>query len=161
MKKIILFRHAKSSWELGVSDKQRTILEEGKLRTTKVALASKKHINADFYFVSSTATRALETAQIALNVWDIPVESLIIKDEYYTFNLHQLVENIKALPQNASTVVIFGHNEAFTDFVNKYGSEFIDNVPTSGFVQIDFKTQEWNSLQKGVTTKIIFSKEIS
>jgi phosphohistidine phosphatase len=56
--------------------------------------------------------------------------------------------------------MIFGHNSAITDFVNKFGDFFIENVPTSGLVVIEFETDFWKNITKGKIKKVILPKEI-
>ncbi|MEY2869533.1 MAG: hypothetical protein RIR01_2030, partial [Bacteroidota bacterium] len=58
------------------------------------------------------------------------------------------------------SVILFGHNAAITNFVNKFGDVFIDNVPTSGFVSLQFDTDSWDSISKGKTKKIIMPKDL-
>ena len=57
-------------------------------------------------------------------------------------------------------LMLFGHNEAITNFVNKYGNIRIDNVSTSGFVNIIFDTVNWNTLENGTTQKVIFPSDL-
>ena len=50
MKKLILIRHAKSSWSLDVSDQDRPLTEKGIRKTEKISIASKKiFFNAKIY----------------------------------------------------------------------------------------------------------------
>jgi len=57
-------------------------------------------------------------------------------------------------------LIIFGHNAAITNFVNKFGDIKIDNVPTCGFVSLQFKSGYWEKIQKGETKKIIIPKDL-
>ena len=61
MKKLILIRHAKSSWSFDVSDRDRPLTEKGIRKTEKISIASKKiFFNAEVFY-SSPANRALHT----------------------------------------------------------------------------------------------------
>ena len=67
MKKVILLRHAKSSWSYDVADRDRPLIEKGIQRTEKISIASQKiFIDADIFF-SSPANRAFHTASIIIN----------------------------------------------------------------------------------------------
>jgi len=57
-------------------------------------------------------------------------------------------------------VILFGHNEAITNFVNKFGDVFIDNVPTCGFISLQFDANDWLSIENGTTLKTIFPKDL-
>jgi hypothetical protein len=50
--------------------------------------------------------------------------------------------------------------KAITNFVNKFGDVFIENVPTSGFVSLQFDADSWNAINKGKTHKTIFPKDL-
>ena len=67
---------------------------------------------------------------------------------------------IKSCSDVFDNVILFGHNEAITNFVNKFGDVFIDNVPTAGFVSLQFDTNSWGKIKKGETKKIIFPKKL-
>jgi phosphohistidine phosphatase len=54
-----------------------------------------------------------------------------------------------------TNVFLFGHNNAITDFVNKFGDLFIPNVPTAGWVTIEFEAENWASITKGKTIRFI------
>jgi phosphohistidine phosphatase len=57
-------------------------------------------------------------------------------------------------------LIIFGHNEAITNFVNKFGSSFIENVATSGFVSILFEQESWKYISNGITKKVVFPRDL-
>ena len=109
---------------------------------------------------SSTASRASETALIFAQNISYPIENIIFKSDLYTFDGHELEKVIKSCSDLYDNVILFGHNEAITNFVNKFGDVFIENVPTSGFVSIKFDTENWESLSKGQTQKTIFPRQL-
>lgn len=160
MKKLILIRHAKSSWDISCRDIDRPLLNVGIERAIKVAKKTKLLVNADYYFTSSPATRAFETAKIFLAQWNIPISNCVQISELYTFDVDSLKEIVKSYPNSQENVIIFGHNDAITEFVNKFGDEKIINVPTAGFVEIVFDSNDWKSIKKGTTNTVIFPKFI-
>ncbi len=64
MKNLILIRHAKSSWDKPVSDKDRELNERGKNDAILVSKESRVLLDDHFVLFSSNARRALETATI-------------------------------------------------------------------------------------------------
>ncbi|HEX8576327.1 MAG TPA: histidine phosphatase family protein [Flavobacterium sp.] len=160
MKEIILIRHGKSSWENPFDDFQRGLLDKGIKNAVKVALATKKFIDEESIIWSSPARRAITTAQIVTDNWANPKLEIITKPALYTFDATVLQEVIATCENNVKKLIIFGHNEAITDFVNKFGNVLIDNVPTSGFVALQMDTDNWAALKKGRTTHIIFPKDL-
>lgn len=159
MKRIILFRHGKSGWGLPVSDIDRDLEKSGKIRTRKSAEALKKKINfeIDAWF-SSPATRARKTAEITADYFN--QNKIEINDSFYTFSFFDLLKEIKKLDNGLNTVIVFGHNEAFTEFVNRMGSQYIENLPTSGVAIIEFAADEWNEIEKGETQLVIKPKNL-
>jgi phosphohistidine phosphatase len=47
----------------------------------------------------------------------------------YTFDVKQWRKLLNF--EKISNIILFGHNAAITDFVNKFGDVLIENVPTS------------------------------
>lgn len=159
MKNLILIRHAKSSWEAPLRDKDRPLTNRGILDAHSVAEKSITHLPKKFLIWSSTAKRASETAMIFTQTFSCPLESIILKDDLYTFDVNQLERIIKSCNNLNDCVILFGHNEAITDFVNKFGSIEIFNVPTSGMVSIEFESNSWENIKNGKTVKTIFPKD--
>jgi phosphohistidine phosphatase len=109
---------------------------------------------------SSTAKRASETAIIFAQNLMWPLESIQYKDDLYTFDANKLESVIKSCSDDYENVILFGHNEAITELVNKFGDVFIDNVPTTGFVSISFNTNNWSSISEGKVLKTIFPRDL-
>jgi phosphohistidine phosphatase len=109
---------------------------------------------------SSPAKRAHETAKIFSKAILYPLESIVFNDDLYTFDENKLEKVIKSNSNDFETIILFGHNDAITHFVNKFGDIYIDNVPTSGLVWLEFNTDNWETLCKGKTIKTIFPKKI-
>lgn len=158
MKKLILVRHAKSSWDEPVEDKARSLTKRGIKDAQLVSSEILKYLPKTFVIWCSSAKRAVETAMIFTQNMSFSAESIIFKDELYTFDLNQLEKVIKSCKDEYDCVILFGHNAAITDFVNKFGDVFIENVPTSGFVSIDFDNESWRNIKKGRTREMIFPK---
>lgn len=160
MKKIILIRHAKSSWIYNINDFDRLLLDVGIDKSIKVAHKSKLFIEHDSLILSSSSKRASETAKIFLEHWNIDITKINFLKSLYTFDVNQLEQIVKSSSNSYNNLILFGHNSAITDFVNKFGDIFIDNVPTSGFVSIIFETTSWDDINKGKTDKVLFPRDI-
>lgn len=160
MKNLILIRHAKSSWEAPLKDFDRPLMKRGILDAHDVSLHISDYLPKTFIIWSSPAARASETALIFAQNLSYPIESIIYKDDLYTFDEKQLEKVIKSCDNSFESVILFGHNEAITNFVNKFGDVFIENVPTSGFVSLQFDAHSWDTISKGRTHKTIFPKDL-
>lgn len=160
MKNLILIRHAKSSWDAPVHDKERVLAQRGVRDAHLMAQSITNFIPKLNLIWSSTAKRASETAIIFAQNQMWPLESIIFKDELYTFDASKLEKVIKSCDDSYENVILFGHNEAITDFVNKFGDIFIDNVPTAGFVSLSFTSDSWTNISNGKTKKTLFPRDL-
>ena len=160
MKTLYLVRHAKSSWKEDVDDHKRPLKDKGRTDGKLVAKKVSKEIEAPQRIVSSDATRALSTAQFfkeALNVDDSDFET---NHDLYDFSGQNVMKIIKSLDDKLDTVMIVGHNHAFTSIVNMMGNKYIENVPTCGFVMIQFDDKKWSDITTGKTIKTIFPRDL-
>ena len=110
--------------------------------------------------VSSPAKRAFDVCKIFINKMDISEEILQINPTIYDFDGRKTADFIKFLDNSYQKVMLFGHNFAFTDLANKFGNIFIENLPTSGLVMINFNIDLWKDIDKGTTELIIFPKNL-
>lgn len=160
MKNLLLMRHGKSSWELNVSDEDRALNQRGITDAKLVgeAIAS-KGLEIDFSF-SSPANRAFHTAMICLRQSRFPLDRFAVVPELYDFSGNHVLNFVHNIPKELNTVLIFGHNHAFTHIANSLGSQHIENVPTSGFVHLRFNDTVWTSISNGNTVQTIFPKQL-
>ncbi len=160
MKNLILIRHAKSSWDAPLKDIDRSLDQRGIHEAHLVAVSCVKFLPSTYVIWTSPAKRAQETALIFAQNSSYPMESIVIKEALYTFDEKKLEKLIKSFSNDFENVILFGHNGAITNFVNKFGDVFIDNVPTSGFVSMQFDTNSWEKIKNGKINKMIFPKNL-
>ncbi len=160
MKQLILVRHGKSSWEYSVGDKDRPLLERGINDGHLVAGTFKANAPGIDAAFSSPANRALHTCMIVLRTLNFPLDKCRITEQLYDFSGESVMTFVRGLADDLDTVLIFGHNNAFTEVANDWGSQSIENVPTSGLVHLNFDTDSWNALDKGTTVQTIFPKHL-
>ena len=160
MKSLIVVRHAKSSWDAPLRDFDRPLQQRGIQDAPLVSSSLSGVLPKTFVIISSPAKRAAETAVIFAQNISYPVESIQYREELYTFDERNLESEIRAISNDYDNVILFGHNEAITNFVNKFGDIFIDNVTTSGVVSLTFDSDDWGGISKGKTRKVIFPRDI-
>ena len=160
MKKLIVVRHAKSSWKHNVRDLDRPIKNRGITDITAVSKEFKrKYVHPEIVF-SSPARRALETCNIFLKHIEFSYNNVIISPELYDFGGNSLINFIKSIDNTYNNVMLFGHNHALTYFVNTYGDNYIDNLPTSGLVIFEFDIDTWKDLKPGKIIEMIIPKNL-
>lgn len=160
MKTLYIFRHAKSSWDLPVADKDRPLALKGIKDAHLMGSHLAGKLSPPQVCLSSPANRALHTAVILCKQLQIPSEQIKITDELYDFYGDNLLKVIRAQPKNLSHLMLFGHNNAITNIVNILGDREIANVSTCGFVELVFDVAEWYEVQTGVVKQFIKPKAL-
>lgn len=160
MKNLILIRHAKSSWNAPLNDKDRPLSKRGIDNAHQISQAIKDFLPKTNLIWSSSARRTKETAIIFAQNLQWPIENIVFKEELYTFDENQLQKVVTSCNDDYENLILFGHNDAITNFVNKFGDAYIDNVPTSGFVSISLPINSWANLKKGTTNKMFFPRDL-
>ncbi len=156
MKNLILIRHSKSSWDAPVQDIERSISKRGVKDAHLIAAKTTEILPQSYIVWSSKAKRTQETAFIFSQYLSIPLETILFSEDLYTFDAKSLEKIIKKCKNSYDSLILFGHNEAITKFVNKFGDLYIENVPTSGVVALQFDTNDWNTISKGKTIATLF-----
>ena len=156
MKNLILIRHSKSSWDAPVQDIERSISQRGVKDAHLIAAKTPEILPPSYIVWSSKAKRTQETAYIFSQYLSIPLETIHFSDDLYTFDSKKLEKSIKKCENSHAILILFGHNEAITKFVNKFGDLYINNVPTSGVVALQFDTDDWNTISNGQTIATLF-----
>lgn len=160
MKHLILVRHAKSDWSNQVSDFERPIKRRS---YDDIKLVADRLLNHDFNIdivCSSDAKRAKQTVEAFVEHLNIDTSQIVFKHDMYDFSGFGLLSVVTALDESVTTALCFGHNHAITDFVNKFGNQYIDNVPTAGLVWLTFNVDSWSDIESGETRLILFPKLI-
>jgi len=156
MKKLYLLRHAKSDWsDASQGDFERGLNARGeKALTTMAEVLKKKKIMPDL-ILSSSATRAMLTAQgLAKNIHY--KGKLKYLETLYFADPQEIIEIIKEIKDKYDTVFIVGHNPETTELTNLILDEYIDNVPTLGMVALNISVKQWNQFRPENTTLDFF-----
>jgi len=159
MRKIVLVRHAKSSWEYNLTDHERPLNSRGINDAHLVSKAICGRIDPNL-ILSSDAVRAKTTAKIFISNLNIHPDNLVLNHSLYDFSGHDLLKVIKDCNDSVNELMIFGHNNAITNFVNAYGNMHIDNVPTCGVTVLEFEIESWKDLKKGRTVETLFPRDL-
>ncbi|HBR55679.1 MAG TPA: hypothetical protein DEA82_16425 [Flavobacteriaceae bacterium] len=160
MKTLYMARHAKSSWKHDVIDHQRPLKGRGKRDGKLVSEYVAKNYSAPEKMISSDATRALATANYFKKAFQVSDENFITNHTLYDFSGQNVMEVIKSLDNTLDCVMIIGHNHAFTSIANMLGNQYIDNLPTCGFVIIEFDVEAWQDISTGKTTTMVFPRHL-
>lgn len=160
MKTLYIIRHAKSSWEFDVSDDKRPLNDRGVRDAGLVGEHLKTLVEPIDKVLCSPAKRAHSTAKIIVSHLHVSESVFSLEPNLYDFEGAQVIDVIKNCHDDINTLMIFGHNHAFTSIVNLYGDQHIDNLPTAGVVAIEFDVDTWQNISVGKTLLTIFPKSL-
>ncbi|HEY1544896.1 MAG TPA: histidine phosphatase family protein [Xanthobacteraceae bacterium] len=154
MRRLLLLRHAKSSWsEPGASDHARPLNHRGQETAPRIGAYLSRHKLVPDVVLCSTAKRARET-------WDLvaaamrTVPAAIYVERLYDAGLRTLVDIFREADPAARSVLVVGHNpglqEVATDLIAAGDLDdrerLREKLPTGGLVVIDFAIADWSSL---------------
>ncbi len=157
MKKILLVRHAKSSWaDATQNDFDRPLNERGKADAPVMAqrLLSRK-IVVDL-FVSSPAKRAKKTCELFATAFRKNQEEIILKSELYLAPPEVFAQVISGLNDGIETVAIFAHNPGITAFANTLTSTTVDDMPTCSIYALQADTDKWKNFLRAKKSFLFF-----
>lgn len=160
MKRLILIRHGKSSWEYDVADDKRPLIERGFKDGELIAQTFGKFFDQPVKIWTSPAVRALETAKIFQQELGVEDKDFEIKSQLYTFTEKDLLSQINKCNDSIPKLMVFGHNPAMTGVVNHLGDKQFDNIPTTGLTVIDFDSKSWSDISNGKTILNLFPKNL-
>lgn len=148
MKKLLIFRHGKSSHDISdIKDIDRPLKKRG---ITDAIDITQRLMEQNIFvdkILSSPANRALHTASIFARTMKVPFERIEINPLIY-FSYHQdVIEMIKGVDESIETLAVFGHNPTLTDVANQFLVSPIFELPTAGCILLQFEG-EWKNLSK-------------
>lgn len=146
MKTLILGRHAKSDWPDSTPDLQRPLKERGQKDAAFLAgLLAAQQFVPDL-IISSPARRAQQTAAIFAEGLGFQAP-LQIEPAVYHEGIKGLLQLIANLPEEAETVMIFGHNPTMEEMVTRLLRSQVEfSLPTSGLACFESWTVSWAQL---------------
>ncbi|MEQ9305577.1 MAG: histidine phosphatase family protein [Marinoscillum sp.] len=147
MKKIYIIRHAKSSWSFDLEDTDRPLGVRGRRDAPFVGKFLSENEPTPDLMISSPASRALYTALLIADEWGYPEDDIIINSGLYHSSAEKTLEILSNIRDNISSVAIFGHNPGFTDLVNHFATEYLDNLPTAGTYIVTLEVSSWKKIK--------------
>ncbi len=157
MKKLLIIRHAKSSWQdFTVPDLDRPLNDRGKRDAPIMAerIASRK-IHPDF-ILTSPAKRARKTAELFLRTLDVPEENITEMPTLYEAGVGAFYDAVAGSPVSATTIMLFSHNPGITAFVNELTDVKIDDMPTCAVYAISCNIAEWSEFRSAPKEFLFF-----
>ena len=148
MRRLTILRHAKSSWSNpGLDDHDRPLAKRGIRDAPRMGERLRARGADPQVIVSSSAKRALRTAEIVADALGGIGDRITIEPELYLASPGKLVEVVARQDPGVLALMIVGHNPGLTQLVNGLlPSLMLANLPTCGVVTVDLDLEGWNLL---------------
>jgi len=156
MKKIVLIRHAKSSWDnSGLDDFERPLNPRGMKDAPEMSNILIEKIQKPDLIITSSAVRALTTANFFASAFNYPEENIIKDKTIYLASRQKVLEIVSKIDSKNDLIFLIGHNPTITELASFLSNATIDNLPTCAAVGIEFETNKWENISKS-NSKLIF-----
>jgi phosphohistidine phosphatase len=154
MKRLIVLRHGTAEQpEFGRSDFERELTQSGQAEALRVGQTLLERQLIPDVIVSSSARRAVATAQqVALGCkFD---RAVIEHSELYSAGVEAILNVIRtSISDNASTALIVGHNPGFAYIIELFGQEFV-SLPPAGWAAINLNVESWTEVDRNVESNV-------
>jgi phosphohistidine phosphatase len=149
-KDLFLIRHAKSDWSFDLRDFDRPLNARGFRDAPIMAERLQIYYPKPIHLISSTAKRAITTAQLFAENRKISLADIQLAPEIYEATKDKLLELINNFPDAHQQIAVFGHNPGISDLINYLTSEGIMDVPTCAWAHIHFAhADHWSEISGG------------
>ena len=146
MKRLLIMRHAKSSWkDSELPDHERPLKKKGQKDAEHMGkLLKSKDLTPDLILTSSAA-RARETAEIVAEVSKAGKKHVVVLDALYMAEPQTILDAIREHGGDHKAIMVVGHNpglEAFLQIVN--GA--VESLPTAAVAYMSTSVDKWKHL---------------
>lgn len=150
---LLLLRHAKSDWSIEMDDFSRPLKKRGRRAAKQIGRwLYEQHLIPDTV-ISSSAARALETAQRVCKQLDIDASAIISDSRIYEASAQTLLDLLKT-DCHQRRVLLVGHNPGLEDLLLKLTPHSIPLsangkcLPTAALAHLTFDG-DWAELSEG------------
>jgi phosphohistidine phosphatase len=125
-RELLLLRHGKSDWSVGVDDFYRPLKDRGKRAAQRIGVWLAQQKLVPDLIVSSPAERALVTAEKTCKAMGNGAQDIQKEERIYEAGLSDLLKVLADCPADAGRVMLVGHNPGLEELLEWL---VIDSVP--------------------------------
>ncbi len=141
-KKLVIIRHGEAAYFTGMPDIERNLTDNGSIQNIHIAEKILQKDCIPEYLISSNAKRALDTAKIFANTWNVPIDTIEIRPEIYEASVSNLLDVLYSLNNSYNHAVIFGHNPGLSELA-EYLTGLNFDLSTSSALVLEFDIINW------------------
>jgi phosphohistidine phosphatase len=152
MKTLLILRHAKSSWKFPeLTDHDRPLNRRGKRDAPRMGRTLQERELVPDLVISSTATRALDTASAVAKHSGYKGKMLKFQSLYAAEPAAYLAV-LREVDDNYQRILIVGHNPGVEELIEMLTGE-IHIIPTCTLAQIEFDIEKWSTVLRRHTDR--------
>lgn len=156
MPRLVLIRHAKSSWtDPNLTDFERPLNQRGLRDAPEMGQRLACNGFSPSLVLVSTAVRAQETAAHLLTAAGVDEHKVMTDPALYGATLGDLLAIVNALDDKDACVAVVGHNPGMSYLAGYLSQTPIGELPTAAVVTLDFDCR-WSEVLERTGTLIDF-----
>jgi phosphohistidine phosphatase len=148
MLRIYFVRHA-TAQDKGetLPDFERSLTKKGEKEAVAVARYLATTHPAPELLVSSFANRAIETAYLFAKAFRYPRQRILLRDTFYgNADAEDLVKEVRKQLDKYRSIMLFGHDPAFSRLASLLVKGFKEEIPKAGVVAADIPVRRWREI---------------
>lgn len=163
--RLILTRHAKSSWaDPAMEDHERPLNRRGEKSARAVGKWLKKRGYVPEVALVSSSKRTRQTWALVSKAFE-PTPEVLFRDELYHAEPNAMMDELRKAP--APSVMMVGHNPGTAFFAQGLvatlpGDARFERFPTTATAVIDFDLEDWGGVawNSGRVTDLVFARDL-
>ncbi|MFC3914287.1 SixA phosphatase family protein [Pseudaeromonas sharmana] len=145
MKKLILIRHAKSSWKIAeLEDSWRPLSPRGYRQLASLTA----HIPHQGLWLVSPAVRTYATAHVLRRLAGLPMGGLLLDDRLYESSGHNLMTLLRGLDDVDDEVTLIGHSPGLDELTQLLCHEHHQPFGTGDLVTLQLQIKAWSDCRE-------------
>ncbi|PYS82450.1 MAG: hypothetical protein DMF67_12880 [Acidobacteria bacterium] len=157
MKRLLLMRHAKSSWGDGsLADFDRPLNERGLKAAPLVGRFMRKQKLRPDLILCSPAERARQTVSLVVEAAGLGVP-LRYDERIYEATSARLVEVVSQIEEDAGEAMLVGHNPGLEVLLERLTGES-RRMPTAALARVALDVEKWSKVHDGAGRVELFVK---
>jgi phosphohistidine phosphatase len=154
MKTILFMRHAKSTWDGKVEeDRDRQVSKRGKKNAEQVGEFLKKEKIIPDVILSSSATRARETAEIVMNELKYHGDVCYL-NKLYMGEPEIYARQIQSLQDDVEMVLVIGHSPTLDSLLQMMTGK-VQTLPTASVAELKVPIESWKEFHPEVQCELV------
>ncbi|MFJ7044142.1 SixA phosphatase family protein [Streptomyces sp. NPDC101112] len=156
LRRLVVLRHAKSAWPVGVPDHERPLAARGRRDAPAAGRALAEADCLPDLALCSTAVRATQTWEAVAAQWGTP-PPVRLDPRVYAADAAELLDVVHEVPDGVRTLLLVGHNPGLEELVLDLAGDALDDAldtvrtkfPTSAVAVLAWHGDTWSALTPG------------